>query len=71
MKVINNVGLHQAVYQIISTIESTVWRIKVEVTCYGLFFRRSDLMNEASCFLILHIAMRLNFIGSISDKILS
>ena len=70
MKVINNVGLHQAVYQIISTIESTVWRIKVEVTCYGLFFMRSDLMNEASCFLD-NIALRLNFIGSISDKILS
>ena len=31
MKVINNVGLYQAVYQIISTIESTVRRIKERV----------------------------------------
>ena len=47
MKVINNVGLYQAVYQIISTIESTVRRIKEKGIAIGneLIFR-NDIMNN-------------------------
>lgn len=47
MKVINNVGLYQAVYQITSTIESTVWKIKV-LKLLLTFFGRHDPVNEAS-----------------------